>query len=251
MTQAKKLKKAIRSRAAKTGESYTAARRQVLEARRRRATAAAPAPRPAPTSKPRSARKRGASYDDKLREKTGHGLEHWFAVLDRFGAAAKGHTAAARHLSEEHGVPSWHCQMVTVEYERARGLRVTNQSCDGDFQVTVSRTVAATVAQVADLINDAARRKRWLRGADPVIGRALEAAFGGDQPRRVTVKTPEYARLRFPCDGTTVEILVYGKPGGKASVSAHNTKLAGSAAVEARRAVWGAALDGLRAALAG
>jgi hypothetical protein len=186
-----------------------------------------------------------------VREKTGHGLDHWFAVLDRFDAAAKGHTASARHLSKEHGVPDWHCQMVTVEYERARGLRVTNQTCDGDFQVTVSRTVAATVGQVAELINDPARRKRWLRAADPVIARALEAAFAGDKPRRVTLKTPEYARLRFPCEGTTVEILIYGKPGGKAAVSAHNMKLAGPGAVEARRAVWGTALDGLRKTLAG
>ena len=250
MTQARKLKKAIRSRAARTGESYTAARRQVLEARRRRTAAPPPAPAAATSKAPARSRRRGDTYDARLREKTGHGLDHWFAVLDRFGAAAKGHTAAARHLGQEHGVPDWHCQMVTVEYERARGLRVANQTCDGDFQVTVSRTVAATAAQVAELINDAARRRRWLRAADPVIARALEAAFAGDQPRRVTLKTPEYARLRFPCEGTTVEILIYGKPGGKASVSAHNMKLPGSAAVEARRAMWGAALDGLRRALA-
>jgi hypothetical protein len=248
MTKAGKLKKVIRARAARTGERYTAARRQVLEARRRRAVPVPPAATPAPPRKPAS-RQRGASYDDKLREKTGHGLDHWFAVLDRFDAAAKGHTAAARHLGEEHGVPSWHCQMVTVEYERARGLRAVNQSCDGDFQVTVSRTVTATVGQVAELINDPARRKRWLRAADPGIARALEAAFAGDKPRRVTVKSPAYARLRFPCDGTTVEILIYGKAGGKASVSAHNTKLAGPGAVEARRGIWGAALDGLRAQL--
>src|SRR5262245_37100955 len=197
MTRARKLKKAIRSRAAKTGESYTSARRQVLEARRRRATA--PPPKPAPARPATRARARNVSGDASVRQKTGQGLDHWFAVLDRFDARAKGHTAAARHLSEEHGVPGWHCQMITVEYERARGLRATNQTCDGDFQVTVSRTVAATVEQVAALINDARRRARWLRGADAGLARALEDAFKGPKARSVAVKTPQYARLRFPC----------------------------------------------------
>jgi hypothetical protein len=252
MTQARKLKKAIRSRAAKTGESYTSARRQVLEARRRRAVATPGAPARA-SARPAAvrARTRASSYAASVRQKTGHGLDHWFGVLDRFDARARGHAASARHLGQEHGVPDWHCQMITVEYERARGLRVTNQTCDGDFQVTVSRTVGATVEQVAALINDARRRRRWLCAADPQIARTLEAAFAADKPRRVTVKTPQYARMRFPCEGSTVELLIYGKPGGKAAVSAHNTKLGGLDAVEARRAVWGAALDGLRKALAG
>jgi hypothetical protein len=251
MTQAKKLKKAIRSRAAKTGESYTSARRQVLEARRRRAVTPPPEPRRAAAPAATAARKRARTYEASAREKTGHGLDHWFAVLDEFDAAAKGHTASARHLSEAHGVPGWHCQMITVEYERARGLRATNQSCDGDFQVSVSRTVAATVEQVAAFINDSRRRQRWLRLADPRIAGAVHAAFTGEKARRVTVKTAQYARMRFPCEGTTVELLIYAKPGGKAAVTANNTKLAGPEAVERHRALWRAALDGLRSQLAG
>ena len=250
MTRARKLKKVIRSRAAKTGESYTAARRQVLEAKRRRGVAPPPEPaRPAkPAPRTRSSR---VTSDTSVRKKTGHGLDHWFGVLDDFGARTKGHTASARHLSEAHGVPSWHCQMITVEYERLHGLRAKNQSCEGDFQVTVSRTVPATVEQVAGLINDARRRARWLRTADPSLARALEAAFAGPKARSVAVKTPQYARLRFPGDGATVEILITGKTGGRAIVAAHNTKLAGPDAVERQRALWGAALDGLRAQLLG
>src|SRR5262245_54991154 len=114
MTRARKLKRVIRSRAAKTGESYTAARRQVLEARRRRAGAPPPEPPRAPAPQPRS-RPRRLTSDTAVRKKTGHGLDHWFAVLDAFGARSKGHTASARHLSEAHGVPGWHCQMITVE----------------------------------------------------------------------------------------------------------------------------------------
>ena len=71
--------------------------------------------------KPAVAPTRGSVTDEKAREKTGHGLDHWFAVLDRFGGVEKGHSASARHLHDDHGVPGWYAQGITVAYERARG----------------------------------------------------------------------------------------------------------------------------------
>ena len=71
--------------------------------------------------KPAVAPTRGSVTDEKAREKTGHGLDHWFAVLDRFGGVEKGHSASARHLYDDHGVPGWYAQGITVAYERARG----------------------------------------------------------------------------------------------------------------------------------
>jgi hypothetical protein len=87
MTQAKKLKKAIRARAKKTGERYTAARRHVLAARQRKSAGTAPRPR---TSSG------GTLSGARTLDRTGHGLDHWFKVLDAFGAREKGHTAAGR-----------------------------------------------------------------------------------------------------------------------------------------------------------
>ena len=68
-------------------------------------------------------------------------------MLDRFGGATKGHTALARHLYDEHGVPGWYCQGITVAYERARGARAQNQRCDGAFEVSVSKVMTATTAK--------------------------------------------------------------------------------------------------------
>jgi hypothetical protein len=265
MTQAKKLKKAIRARARKTGERYTAARRQVLLAREKRGGAMRPvAPTPArataatppaapPVAKPipASGLTRGLASDAAVVKKTGHGLDHWFAVLDAFGAPAKGHTAAARHLHEEHRVPGWHAQGITVAYERARGLRATNQAGNGRFQVSVSKTVGATVAEVAKAIGDAGQRRQWLRAADPGLARALEAAFAGPKARQVALKRADYARMRYAWDGATVEIHVYGKPKGGANVVASNEDLADAALVETRRSQWRAALASLKAHLAG
>jgi hypothetical protein len=259
MTLQKKLKKAIRTRSLKTGESYTAARRQVLLAREKPAEAATPIPipeavvpkaipePPAPPAKPRS---RGGVNDEAARKKTGHGLDHWFAVLEAFGMAAKGHTAAAAYLYNEHAVPGWYAQGITLAYERAHGLREANQSCTGDFQVSVSKSVAADVAVVADALRNPERRADWLRDADPALVQAVEAAFAGPKPREVKSKG-SYAWLRFPFDGRTVEIRISTKPKGGASVTADNQGLDGTEQVEERRAQWRVALAGLHRHLGG
>jgi hypothetical protein len=256
MTQQKKLKKAIRARSEKTGESYTAARRQVLSARAKKAAATAPPTVPEPPVEPTvptpppAGSSRGQVSDEASRKKTGHGLDHWFAVLDAFGAATKGHTAAAAHLYNDHGVPGWYSQGITVAYERARGLRDINQACTGTFQVSVSKTVPATVAEVADALRRADRRATWLEGADPELVQALNAAFSGDKPREVKTKGENYAWLRFPWDGSTVVIYINGKPKG-ASVVADNSNLRDPALVEQRRAQWRVALEGLKRHLGG
>jgi hypothetical protein len=253
MTTLKKLKQAIRARARKTGERYTAARRQVLLSHRKRSSpsakpvAKASAAAPRETARPKAPAVRGAISDAAVLKKTGHGLDHWFAVLERFGAAHKGHTGAAEHLYEVHGVPGWHAQGITVAYERARGLRAANQSCTGKFQVSASKVLPVTVSEVADAINNPRRRSQWLAAADTDLARALNSAFTGAKPRSVAIKTSEYARMRYAWDGGTVEIRITGKPkGGGTSVVADNKDLARAELVEIRRGQWRAALESLR-----
>jgi hypothetical protein len=248
MTQQKKLKKAIRARSRKTGESYTAARRHIVEAGRKTSTPAGPiaAPAVAPAPGRGGTKVRTRTGEAGLIKKTGHGYDHWFAVLDAFDAPAKGHTASAAHLYRDHGVPSWHCQMVTVAYERERGLRAMNQSCAGDFQVNISKVVPASVADVVDVLRSPRRRAAWLKAADPALGRALEAAVTAANPRQVKVRDSSLARLRYPWGGEAVEIAIMGKPNGRTSVVASMTKLAGPDEVEERRAQWREALEGLK-----
>ena len=176
MTRARALKQTIRTRAAKTGERYTTARRHVLEklATRPDARATASPPRPPPIDERTRGRveppstptlapgvSKGTVTDAKAREKTGHGLDHWFAVLDRFGGVEKGHTASARHLNEDHGVPGWHAQGITVAYERARGARTLNQRLSGDYEVSVSKVVTGDTARIVRAFTDARRRRKW------------------------------------------------------------------------------------------
>jgi hypothetical protein len=242
MTEARKLKQAIRARAAKTGERYTAARAHVLKALQKRTTKPK-APSPALPS--RAAVPSSGVSDSAVRAKTGHGFDHWFAVLDAFGAVDKGHTASARHLATGHGVPGWHSQGITVAYERARGLRAVNQARTG-FQVAISKMVRAPLETVLSALRAPVRRK-WLAGADPGLGRALGAALAPGA--KGLVRGPKRSRVGYKWDGTSVELVFEPRATGT-SVVAANTRLRDAAQVAERRAQWRAALDALKAHVA-
>ncbi len=238
MTEAKKLKQAIRARSAKTGESYTAARLQVLKSRLKRKSQGTATP-PAKPARPVAAQP--GLGEAAVVARTGHGYEYWFEVLDTFGAAAKGHTAAARHLANEHGVPGWHSQGITVAYERARGLRAVNQASTG-FQVSVSRVVPADIDTALSALRAPARRK-WLAAADASLRRALDAALAAGATG--VVRGPKRSRVRYKWDGTSVELVFEPRAKGT-SVVASNTRLRDAAQVAERRAQWRVALDGLK-----
>jgi hypothetical protein len=239
MTRARALKQIIRDRAAKTGERYTTARRHILRGLNPTATAKAVAPQTKVSTK-------GGISDAKSIEKTGHDLAHWFAILDRFGAIDKGHTAATTMLQEKYTVPGWYVQGIVVAYERARGKRVMNQTCYGDFHVSVSKTVAATPSRVAILFSDAKQRKQWADRVDADLGKALAA---GVKLKGITTRADGQARVRYKWDGMTVQFYMYPKPGDKTSVVVDHMDLSSQDAVESFRGRWKAALEALVEAL--
>ena len=237
MTQAKKLKKQIRARARKTGESYTAARRLVLQQKTR------PAAAPPATLVPDTLRRGEA----RLVERTGHGWDHWFARLDAYDAAAKGHTATARHVAVDHGVDGWHAQQITVQYERARGLRGTNQRMSGEYEVSVSKMLPAPVDKVVKALRDSRARSAWAGSLDPELRHALGKVVKGLRERergnaRLRIKTP---------GGVTVALYLDPKPDGRSLLVAQNLKLRSVGDVDRQRKTWKQALAELAKHLGG
>jgi hypothetical protein len=115
--------------------------------------------------------------------------------------------------------------MVTVEYERARGLRAVHETTSG-FSVGVSKTFAADPATVFDAITDAKQRKRWF----PKAALEITSQRAG---KTVRGKWKNDARIDFE---------IYPKPNGKTQLTVAVTKLPDRDAVEAERAAWKAAL---------
>src|SRR5262245_10676653 len=88
MTSQKSFKRRVRARMEKTGESYMAARRRLIE------TGEHP---PAAVVEPRVS-------DEAVERATGHTWSQWFGILDRWGAAERAHPEIARWLAAEHDV---------------------------------------------------------------------------------------------------------------------------------------------------
>ena len=252
MTRAYALKQVIRARAAKTGERYTTARRHVL-ASIKPTTSALPATagQPDTAAPPKAAikAKGGLSESTSLRI-TGHGLEHWFQVLDRFGGVQKGHTASARHLADDHQIDGWYAQGITVAFERARGVRAANQRCDGKYEVSVSKVMAADTADVIKLFTDKRLRRRWVTGVDADLVKAFSTAIDAPKSKGWVVRPDGQGRWRYKWGETTVQCYLYPKPGGKVSLVVTNMYLPGSDSVEERRTKWKAVLNALATHLA-
>ena len=238
MTRARALKQVIRARAAKTGERYTTARRHVLNSLQLVTPAEKPAAAPAV-----GATRAGLPSEQKFIAKTGHGFDHWFAVLDRFDAVKKGHTAAARHLYETHGVDGWYAQGITVAYERARGVRQVNQRGDGAYEVSVSKTLAGDAAAVVKVLTNR-RQRANLKSSDPGLVPALGAALKAPTSKGFVVRADGLGRYRYKWGDTIVQFYMVPKA-GKVSVVVTNSKLADTAMVEGRRGVWREMLNSL------
>jgi hypothetical protein len=93
-------------------------------------------------AKKKAAKRGGGTIgDDAVKRATGKSWKEWFALLDKAGAAALSHRDITKLLSVRHELADWWSQMVTVAYERARGLRKVHETASG-FNASVSRTLA-------------------------------------------------------------------------------------------------------------
>ena len=164
--------------------------------------------------------------------KTGKSWEQWFRELDRANASRLDHKSIVKLLGARHDIGPWWRQMVTVEYERARGLRVRNQAVAG-FSVSVSRTLRASLPEVYGATSALRKRRKWFpKGVLKISSRTenkyLRAAWNGQ------------ARL---------EINFLDKPEGKSQIVVQVNRLARKDDGERERAVWKKALDKLQATL--
>jgi hypothetical protein len=212
MPTEKDLKRLVRARMRKTGEAYTAARLQIL-------TKNEPAVDYAGIA--------GMS-DASVSKRTGRSWAEWIRVLDAAQAATKAHRDIAEYVSSL-GTPDWWSQMVTVGYERIRGLRDRGQRRGGGYEAGKSRTFNVPVADLFDAFANARRRRRWL----PVTIDVRSSRPG----KRMRVGWP---------DATVVELNFLAKGRGKSVVAITHQKLPDRAAVESRKKEWTGYLDKLR-----
>lgn len=225
MPQQKDLKRVVRTRMQKTGESYTAARVHVLAKRDKSPKKSTPAKVEAP---PDYATLSGIA-EKTIAAKTGAGWAEWVKRLDAVGAASKPHGEIAQHVHDAFGIPDWWSQSVTVGYERIRGLRAIGQRRGGSYEINKSKTVPVAVGRLFAAFAEAKTRKRWLPGVALEVRKAT-----ADKSMRITWE-----------DGTSVEVGFYPKGSDKSTVALAHTKLPNRGRADELRRYWGERLDAL------
>src|SRR5882672_3317104 len=100
------------------------------------------------------AEKKAAVSDEAVKKATGKDWKQWFSLLDKHGAQKLAHRDIAELLAGKYVDSGWWAQMVTVMYERARGLRELHQTADG-FVANVSKTFNSSLDQLYDAWKDA------------------------------------------------------------------------------------------------
>jgi uncharacterized protein YndB with AHSA1/START domain len=228
MTKGKDLKRRVRARMQKTGESYTAARASLVAKRE-------PKPRPEPRhpALPADYQKIAGMSDAKVEAATGKTWPQWVDVLDEAGAAGWEHRAIADHLHERLGVPGWWTQMVTVAYERLRGLREVGQRRGGGYDVNKSKTLAVPARDVWRAFADARRRRKWLPDLALQVSTAVEA-------KTVRAKVD---------DGSRLDVYFTAKGEKKTAVAVQHRNLPNREAADRTRRFWAEKLDALKATL--
>ncbi|MDK1476359.1 hypothetical protein QNO07_23580 [Streptomyces sp. 549] len=261
MTRQKSFKTRVRTRMTKTGESYTTARRQLLEKSGPSATATDPATpattpdptptMPAPAASPAASPATSPGFtasmgapappgatdsaleaaavraqqlpEEAVRERTGRPADEWFALLDAWGAAVRTHTEIAHRLVEVHQVDGWWAQSITVAYEQSRGLRAPGQKADGSFSIGATKTVAVPVERLFAAFDDSALRRQWLP----------------DATVRVRTSTaPKSFRADWAEDGTRIVVAFVPKGEAKAQVAVEHTRLPDGEAGARMKAYW-------------
>jgi uncharacterized protein YndB with AHSA1/START domain len=219
MSSQKDFKRLVRARMRKTGEAYAAARAKLLAKPSRSRTAMKTALSAAPAV---DYAKLAGMTDAVVKEKTGCQWGRWVKALDYHGAAEMPHREIVDLVQKKYKVGDWWSQMVTVGYERIKGLRARGQRRDGLYEATKSRTFNVPVDALHRAFADATIRKRWL--AEPGV--------------RVRTSTPPKSiRLGF-VDGSIVAAGFTPKGSAKSVVALSHAKLPTREAAEKVKRYW-------------
>ena len=162
---------------------------------------------------------------------TGCDWKAWIGHLDKAGCAELSHKEIAALVYKRWPkIGGWWAQMVTVGYERAKGLRAKNQM-QGSWRVSSSKTVAVPVKSLFAAWNDAKKRAAWLKDHRFTVRKAT---------------APKSMRITWVDGKTSVEANFFAKGARKSMVALQHDKLSGKKDVEKKRAYWAKALEKLK-----
>lgn len=193
--------------------------------------------------------------DEKVATATGKRWEQWFRILDRWKAIDKGHKETARHLHAAYGLSAWWSQTVTIEHERARGVRETMQRTSGTFATDVTRTIDCGIRKAFAAWRDPAHLSAWFTKKAEQDFRAGGRYSNADGDRGTFLAVEPPRRIRFTWEnpnhhtGSVVEVRFARKEDGRTVVRLTHARLGTKAEAEDLRGAWSWAMDSLKSYL--
>jgi uncharacterized protein YndB with AHSA1/START domain len=224
----KDFKRVVRDRMKKTGESYTAARSQLLRSKQASKRTSQSA-RVLSAASPVDYAKRAGMSDASVKKATGCNWETWVKALDYAKAESWTHRQIADYVHSKFKVADWWTQTVTVGYERIKGLRARGQRRDGTYEVSKSKVIPVPLDRLFDAFNDSRRRARWLTGVQAEVRH---------------VSPNKSIRMRWP-DESAVDVGFFSKGAAKSQVAIGHRKLASQSDAAKMKTFWSEKLQAL------
>ena len=157
---------------------------------------------------------------------TGQSWEFWQEFLESIHAKDLAHDEIARKVNA-HGANAWWSQGVTVAYEKHIGRRISGQTCDGDFQVTVSKTVAGNMDEALE---------KWVKSLDGMT--EFDGVKITSEPSISQTEKWRYWRCGLE-DKSAISVNIQTKTGGeKSSLAINHDNIQEAGDLEKWRKYW-------------
>jgi hypothetical protein len=167
-----------------------------------------------------------------VKKATGCDWKSWIWHLDEAGCATMSHKEIAQLVHESWPkIGGWWSQMVTVGYERAKGLRAKHQVARG-WSVSSTKTIDVPVTSLFLAWKDPKKRAAWLKDHRFTVRKAT---------------APKSMRITWVDGKTNVDVGFTAKGARKSTVAVQHDKLASAKDVETKRAYWARSLAKLKA----
>jgi uncharacterized protein YndB with AHSA1/START domain len=170
--------------------------------------------------------------NEAVQAKTKKTWDEWFAILDAAGGKEMSHKEIVSVLSKNYEIDPWWQQSVTVEYEKARGLRQKHEMADG-YQISKSMTIRAPMEKAFAAWLDEITRAKWLEIPDLSIRKST-----ANKSIRVIWSDPK----------SSVEIYFYPKD-DRVQVTLNHSKLPNKDQAEKMKSYWASQLEKMKAFL--
>lgn len=192
--------------------------------------------------------------DAEMKSKSGKTWDQWFKVLDDFGGPARGRREIGNFLADTHKMDAQLTATVNVEYEAARGV-VEKDGRPKGYMICATKTIGAPAATVFSAWSTEKGWNSWFTRKAELDFREGGRYATDDGNAGEFKKIRENKAIKFTWEnpkhtpGTVVETTFQPKGDGRCVVMVAHDRIQTRVEADELRAVWGGALDRLKALL--